>query len=190
MAALFSVSDGPQETGDGIPYFYVSPLQAAVTDLTNVSVHTWKSSYFRFWMRISFQNNANCSLLMSLAQTSICKENNWDPEDPRCAQVILSGTFQKIQNTSEEYPKAKEAIFSRHPSFVSLPASHKFFLAKINIERIIVQDRFGGPSVVPVHDYFSVSGPKADATSRSCSLESNLLILALLLEIIGLYFNL
>lgn len=34
---------------------------------------------------------------MSLAQSDYCKEKQYDPEDPRCAKVILTGTFAKVE---------------------------------------------------------------------------------------------
>lgn len=94
---------------------------------------------------------------MSLAETDICTKKGWDPEDPRCAHVILTGTFHKMGNKSREYPKAAHAVFSRHPSFKNLPESHHFFLAKFNIEGISIQDTFGGPSEVSVTDYFNAN---------------------------------
>lgn len=93
--------------------------------------------------------------MMSLAETDICKKKGWDPEDPRCAHVILTGTFHKMTNKSREYPIAAHAVFSRHPSFIHLPESHHFFIAKFNIEGITIQDTFGGPSEVSVNDYFN-----------------------------------
>ncbi|KAL0271100.1 UNVERIFIED_CONTAM: hypothetical protein PYX00_008306 [Menopon gallinae] len=167
LSALFSVSDGPEKNGSGIPYFYVTPLEEAVSDMLT---------------------NNNCSILMSLAQTSICKKKNWDPEDPRCAHVILTGLFEPVNENSTEYPVATQALFSRHPSFSHLPANHNFFVAKLNIERILVQDMFGGPSLVPLSDYFNVTRETKvsdevsddNFTSGSSNLESKLLTLSVL----------
>jgi len=33
---------------------------------------------------------------MSLAQSDYCKKKFYDPEDPRCAQVTLTGEFIKV----------------------------------------------------------------------------------------------
>jgi hypothetical protein len=35
-------------------------------------------------------------------------------------------------------------------------ADHKFFFMKLNIERVIIVDYFGGPVYVDVDDYFDV----------------------------------
>ena len=39
---------------------------------------------------------------MSLAQGSYCKQKNLDPEDPRCAHLILSGRFMPV-NVKNHY---------------------------------------------------------------------------------------
>lgn len=33
---------------------------------------------------------------MSLAQSDYCMKKAYDPEDPRCAQVILTGEFVRV----------------------------------------------------------------------------------------------
>lgn len=93
---------------------------------------------------------------MGLSQTSACKERDWDDEDPRCAHVVLTGTFQKVDLKSKEFFIARDALFTRHPSFKNLPANHHFFIAKFAIDTIAVQDNFGGPLQVDVVDYFAV----------------------------------
>lgn len=37
---------------------------------------------------------------MTLAQTDYCLNNKLDPEDPRCAHVILTGKFVKVSGCS------------------------------------------------------------------------------------------
>lgn len=60
-------------------------------------------------------------MTMSLAQTDFCRSRQLDPEDPRCPQVILTGYFVIIDNTTEEYKFAEKAVFSRHPEMTSWP---------------------------------------------------------------------
>lgn len=43
-----------------------------------------------------FQVNANASLTMSLAQTSYCKKQGYDPQNPLCAHVIFYGVVEKV----------------------------------------------------------------------------------------------
>ena len=72
---VYSISDGYVYEGTGVPYFMVSPL-----DLTIQALDT----------------DERCSLIVSLSQTSYCDSQQWDPEDPRCVQVILTGRFVKV----------------------------------------------------------------------------------------------
>jgi len=34
--------------------------------------------------------------VLSLAQSDYCKKKSFDPEDPRCAQLTLTGKFVKV----------------------------------------------------------------------------------------------
>ena len=80
---------------------------------------------------------------------------NYDPEDPRCAHVILTGSFVKLNPGSEEEQFAKEALFSRHPIMPDWPDGHHWFFAKLDISNILILDFFGGAVTVPVQDYFN-----------------------------------
>lgn len=104
--------------------------------------------------------------MMSLAETDICTKKGWDPEDPRCAHVVMTGTFHKIGNKSVEYVIAVKSVMSRHPGFIHLPESHHFFFAKFNIQSITIQDAFGGPSQVSVSDYFNAKSEKFQLVSN------------------------
>lgn len=39
------------------------------------------------------QKDNRCSMTMSLAEGNYCASKHYDPEDPRCAQVILTGNY-------------------------------------------------------------------------------------------------
>ena len=117
-----------------MPYLYISPWEISAKDLTH---------------------NNKASLTMSLAQSGYCREKNYDPEDPRCAHVILTGEFVKLDSDSKEGKFAKEALFSRHPIMPDWPKGHQWFFAKLDIKNIIVLDYFGGAITVPVQDYFN-----------------------------------
>ena len=80
---------------------------------------------------------------------------NYDPEDPRCAHVILTGRFTKLTPGSEEEQFAKHALFSRHPIMPDWPDGHHWFFAKLDIVNILLLDFFGGAVTVPVTDYFN-----------------------------------
>lgn len=36
--------------------------------------------------------------MASLAETNYCETENFDPQDPRCAKVLITGTFLKVNN--------------------------------------------------------------------------------------------
>lgn len=136
FANIFSVSDGPLDKSSGVPYMYISPWEISAHDLK--------------------QNNKT-SITMSLAQGNYCSRMNYDPEDPRCAHVIITGYFVKLDEKSEEGQFAKTALFSRHPIMPEWPEDHGFFFAKLEIKNILVLDFFGGAKTVPIEDYFSAS---------------------------------
>jgi len=136
FANIFSVSDGPLDKSSGVPYMYISPWEISAHDLK--------------------QNNKT-SITMSLAQGTYCSKMNYDPEDPRCAHIILTGVFVKLDENSKEGQFAKTALFSRHPIMPEWPEDHGFFFAKLEIKNILVLDFFGGAKTVPLDDYFSAT---------------------------------
>merc|ERR1712126_685339 len=138
FANIFSMSDGSSvANSSGVPYFYVPSLEMSVHDL---------------------KKDSRISATMSLAQGSYCKQKNLDPEDPRCAHLILSGRFMPIKKGSKEEDFAKDALFSRHPAMKDWNSpSHGWFFAKVNITNILLLDYFGGAATIPVEDYFKAT---------------------------------
>lgn len=133
FANVLSISDGPVDNSTGVPYIYISPWEISARDLSH---------------------NNKASLTMSLAQSGYCAKMNFDPEDPRCAHVILTGEFIKLDPESEEETFARNALFTRHPIMPDWPAGHHWFFAKIDIQNILILDWFGGAVTVPVQEYF------------------------------------
>eukprot|EP00092_Neocalanus_flemingeri_P047174 GFUD01053368.1.p1 GENE.GFUD01053368.1~~GFUD01053368.1.p1 ORF type:complete len:225 (+),score=58.54 GFUD01053368.1:42-716(+) len=136
FANIFSLSDGPVDQSSGTPYMYISPWEVSAHDLR--------------------QNNQT-SITMSLAQGNYCSKMNYDPEDPRCAHIILTGTFVKLTRESEEGQFAKKSLFSRHPIMPEWPEDHGWFFAKLDIKNILVLDFFGGAVTVPLEEYFNAN---------------------------------
>ncbi|XP_069492036.1 protein CREG1 [Ambystoma mexicanum] len=132
FANVFSVSDGPLGQSSGVPYLYLTTLEISVQDL---------------------KVNPAASLTMSLAQTNYCKKQEYDPQSPLCAHIILSGTIQQVNDTEVDF--AKLALFSRHPEMVTWPKDHGWFFAKLNITNIWVLDYFGGIKIVTPTEYYS-----------------------------------
>lgn len=136
VANLVSFSDGPLGNGTGVPYLFLTPLDFTAQDLAK---------------------DHRATLLMTLAQGDYCKSKSWDPMDPRCARILLSGKIKAVKNESMEHEIAKKSIFERHPKLVHMPADHHFFIAKLKITSIAVLDTFGGPKYVSVKDYLHPS---------------------------------
>uniref|UniRef100_A0A224XVV5 Putative pyridoxamine 5'-phosphate oxidase n=1 Tax=Panstrongylus lignarius TaxID=156445 RepID=A0A224XVV5_9HEMI len=133
MARVYSMSDGPLSNSSGIPYLYTSFFDGVPRDL-----------------RI----DNKCSLTMSLAEGDYCARKQLDPEDPRCAQVILIGNYIFLQNNTQEWKFAETALFSRHPAMKTWPKCHHFTFGKLDIKSIILVDYFGGSKYPNVEDYF------------------------------------
>lgn len=65
-----SISDGPMNNSTGVPYIYIMPGSPSTTDL---------------------EKNASSSFSFSEAMSDYCSRNLYDPEDPRCARLVLIG---------------------------------------------------------------------------------------------------
>ncbi|KAI4457785.1 creg1 protein [Holotrichia oblita] len=127
------MSDGPSDNGTGVPYLYMTDL-----DLSGKDVLV----------------NNNVTIMCSLAETDYCKSKTWDPQDPRCAKVIITGKYLKVDKASAEYTFGENSLYEKHPSMRYWPKRHGFYVAKIDIQQVIVLDHFGGAEFVPLDKYF------------------------------------
>uniref|UniRef100_A0A671K8J4 Cellular repressor of E1A-stimulated genes 2 n=1 Tax=Sinocyclocheilus anshuiensis TaxID=1608454 RepID=A0A671K8J4_9TELE len=107
---IVSVSDGPADNSTGVPYFYVTPMDNTVTDLP-------------FCLLTTF---------------SCDRKQVYDPEDPRCARLTLTGKMVEVG--PEELDFAKEAMFSRHPVMKKWPPGHNCFFMKLVLQQVWLQD--------------------------------------------------
>uniref|UniRef100_A0A671K626 Cellular repressor of E1A-stimulated genes 2 n=1 Tax=Sinocyclocheilus anshuiensis TaxID=1608454 RepID=A0A671K626_9TELE len=64
--------------------------------------------------------------------------NVYDPEDPRCARLTLTGKMVEVG--PEELDFAKEAMFSRHPVMKKWPPGHNCFFMKLVLQQVWLQD--------------------------------------------------
>ena len=124
---------------NGSLYFYVSGMDASMQDVAK---------------------NSSASFTLSEAQVpGMCNAtSSLDPEDPRCARLVFSGSMEKAEATDE----LQTAMFTRHPQMKSWPSGHGFFFATLRIQSIWLIDFFGGADVIKPSDYFgaaSTSGP-------------------------------
>ncbi|XP_068428656.1 protein CREG2 [Clinocottus analis] len=131
---IFSVSDGPLDNSTGVIYFYVTPMDNTVSDL---------------------KSNPSASLTFSEAEGEFCRQMVYDPEDPRCARLTLTGKMVEV--APEELGFAKESMFSRHPVMAKWPVGHKWFFMKLELMQVWLQDWIGGVSIIPLEDYFKAT---------------------------------
>ncbi|OWR53395.1 protein CREG1 [Danaus plexippus] len=129
-----SIVDGSLANSTGIPYFYMSPLDFTARDLSK---------------------DIRSTVLVSLEETRFCEFKKYDPEDPRCTRLMLSGLMKKVKENTPEYTFAKAALFERHPDMANFPPDHNWFVAKMKIAQIAMVDWFGGAKYVPVKDYLA-----------------------------------
>jgi hypothetical protein len=54
---------------------------------------------YKFDICIIEKVDSRASLTMSLAQGNYCRAKSYDPEDPRCAHVILTGSIVEVYQT-------------------------------------------------------------------------------------------
>ncbi|XP_054643175.1 protein CREG2 [Dunckerocampus dactyliophorus] len=128
---IFSVSDGPVDNSTGVIYFYMTPKDITVVDL---------------------KENPFASITFSEAEGPFCRQMVYDPEDPRCARLTLTGKMVEV--APEELAFAKEAMFSRHPEMAKWPAGHKWFFMKLELIQVWLQDWLGGTQLIPLEEYF------------------------------------
>jgi len=131
-----SMSDGTVGASDnstGVPYFYVSPLDTSMIDVA-----------------------ANPAVSLTITEEQInatCSTKKYDPEDPRCARVTLSGSMVEVTD-ADETEQAQAALFSRHPAMAGWPGDHSFAFWKVDIKNIWLIDYFGGAANISTADYF------------------------------------
>ncbi|XP_054830287.1 protein CREG2 [Eublepharis macularius] len=128
---FLSISDGPTDNSTGTPFFYVTPKGTTVVDL---------------------MKNSIASLTLPEAEGDFCRKTIVDPDDPRCARLILTG--QMVTVPPEEIEFAKQALFSRHPVMRKWPRSYEWFFMKMNIELVWLQNWYGGITTIAPEEYF------------------------------------
>ncbi|KAK4881361.1 hypothetical protein RN001_004680 [Aquatica leii] len=133
---ILEMCDGNNEKGNGIPYLYVTIFDPFHTN--------------------TLENN-KCTLLATLATTDWCKEQQYEEEDPRCARVMLSGRFVKMDNSTEEYQSALNNMHRRHPKTKYWPEAHHWYVAKIDIDLVTLFDAFGGLKTIDVKEYLKAN---------------------------------
>lgn len=111
--------------------------------------------------------NNKLTLLFSMEQYKNCS----DAMEPTCARLTITGKLLKIPGGTEEHEFGMNAMLSRHPivkKWILYPY-HEFYLAKVEVQYIMLQDFYGRPNNVAVEDYFAAE-PEELVAPRSKSI--------------------
>ena len=99
-----------------ILYFFVSTLDQTMVD---ISKHNF------------------VSMSLTEYQNGVCEDKKLDAEDPRCARLTLSGTFNNVEKNDEDYKLALEEMIKKHPEVAEWIAmgTHDWHLMKMGIKK-------------------------------------------------------
>jgi len=130
-----SFVDGSETSSTGLLYFYVSDLDASMKDLVV---------------------DSTCSFTLTEEfSAGYCSSQDIDPEDPRCARLVFTGTMRNT--TGAESDTAKANLFARHPGMKRWPSDHSWKVVTLDFTHIWLIDFFGGASVISKADYLAAS---------------------------------
>jgi len=135
----------------GVPYFYVSDLDASIVDLFSGPGAKPRASLALSEATLRMKNGsavmAACEIGTPLG----------DPENPPCARLVVTGKMVKLAAGSDEEKTAHDALFKRHSSFAHYPKDHAFYCTKLEIDGLWLIDAYGGAAIVPPADYFAAN---------------------------------
>eukprot|EP00980_Cylindrotheca_fusiformis_P028860 scaffold22660_cov127-Cylindrotheca_fusiformis.AAC.14 len=152
---IYSFVDGPCGKSTGIPYFYGTYLD-----------QSFKDSMDHPTVSLSLSEASLSSVCIGRDGLDACTLGTkyGDPESPICARLTLTGDFVVVQDDSEEFEFARQAIFERHTTMAEWPDDHNWVIAKLDIKDIWLIDFFGGATILSPEEYFSATGD--DETNR------------------------
>lgn len=136
FGTLQSFADGTMDQSTGIPYFYIA----------NIS-DTYKNLAY----------NNSVSLSMTQAESSYCRDQGYDIEEPLCARMILYGKVVPVSGKEEAF--AKKGLFTRHPAMAKWPQYHGWRFYKLQLRGVCLLDFYGGATHVPLDKYYSTQPP-------------------------------
>ena len=148
----------------GVPYFYVSGLDASIVDTLGDEGANPSASLTL--SEASLPAGADASGAVAAA-CDIGASDYGDPENPPCARLVLTGALAAVPDNSTEADAATAALFARHPSFADYPGDHSFFVARMDVRALWLISAYGGASVVAPADYFAAAAPAARAVAAA-----------------------
>lgn len=105
--------------------------------------------------------------LFSDDQDLSCTHKQIDSMEPTCARVIITGSSQILNETSENYHIADEAYTNRHPASIHWRETHAFYLCELIIEKIALLDYYGGPKFISPEEYYAANFDDENNGSRN-----------------------
>jgi len=139
----------------GVPYFYVSDLDASIVDLFNGPGAKPRASLALSEATLRMKNGS--------AVVAACEIGTplGDPENPPCARLVVTGKMVKLTAGSDEEKAAHDALFKRHSSFAHYPKDHAFYCTKLEIDGLWLIDAYGGAAIIKPADYFAAQAGAA-----------------------------
>jgi hypothetical protein len=145
---VYSFVDGPCDNASGVPYLFGTYMDQSFID--------------------SMENSMVALTLSEASLSSVCTDRDGlpscmlgtkygDPENPVCARLTLTGALVVLEEGSEEYHLAQNALFQRHATMAGWPSDHNWVIAKIDIQDIWLIDFFGGASIIDAKEYFGAT---------------------------------
>lgn len=145
---VYSFVDGTCDKATGTPYLFGTFMDQSFIDS---------------------KENPMVSLTLSEASvSSVCTDRDGlpactlgtkygDPENPVCARLTLTGKLVVLEDDSEEFTFAQQALFERHSTMEGWPTDHNWVIAKIDVQDVWLIDFFGGASIIDPASYFAAS---------------------------------
>nr|CAH7759685.1 unnamed protein product [Callosobruchus chinensis] len=94
--------DGPKDGSNGNIYLYLTDLDIASKNM---------------------KVNDKVSVMATMAGTHYCTSKNYNPQDPRCPKVMITGKVVRLEKSDPEYKMAKESLFAKYPVMATWPPS-------------------------------------------------------------------
>ena len=129
-------SDTNGDNSTGIPYFYLTTLDATAQDIManpNVSFSITKAS---------FPDSSYCSDVSA--------------EDPTCVRVTLAGKMMAAKKGSAKEAYGLQALYSKHPMMKEWPVDHDWMVMYLSIDNIFLLDFYGGSHKITLDEYLKV----------------------------------
>jgi hypothetical protein len=148
-----SVADGPDDNATGVPYMLISKLDTSAEDL---------------------RKNDTCTLTFSQAEVNCASHGitgSWDPEDPRCTRLALTGRMVGVRDGTEKV-FAEKALIAKHPVMKEWLGLGDFHVVKMDIETIFIIDMFGGANYLTPLEYFNADMAKETSKTDSAATAS------------------